>query len=146
LLVLEQGDIETALRKGFIDFDKEMASDEEMREDLAGTTAICVVIKDDKLYCGNVGDSRAIASINGNVEILSTDHKPNNDDERKRITAAGGWVEFNRVNGKNFIFEVLFLNVFLFSKEIWLYHEHWEILYSNVIRINVRKNKLLPVR
>jgi protein phosphatase 2C family protein 2/3 len=31
---------------------------------------------------------------------LSVDHKPNNDDERKRITAAGGWVEFNRVNGK----------------------------------------------
>ncbi len=116
MLVLEQGDIETALRKGFIDFDKEMASDEEMREDLAGTTAICVVIKDDKLYCGNVGDSRAIASINGNVEILSTDHKPNNDDERKRITAAGGWVEFNRVNGKNFIFEVLFLNVFFIFK------------------------------
>ncbi len=48
---------------------------------------------------GNVGDSRAIASVNGNVEVLSVDHKPNNDDERKRITAAGGWVEFNRVNG-----------------------------------------------
>ena len=31
---------------------------------------------------------------------MSVDHKPNNDDERKRITAAGGWVEFNRVNGK----------------------------------------------
>lgn len=77
-----------------------MASDEEMREDLAGTTAICVVIKDNQLYCGNVGDSRAIASANGNVEILSMDHKPNNDEERKRITAAGGWVEFNRVNGK----------------------------------------------
>ncbi len=49
-----------------------------------------------------MGDSRAIASVNGNVEILSVDHKPNNDDERKRITAAGGWVEFNRVNGKEF--------------------------------------------
>jgi protein phosphatase PTC2/3 len=78
-----------------------MALDEEMREDLAGTTAICVIIKDEKqLFCGNVGDSRAIASINGNVEMLSNDHKPNNDDERKRITAAGGWVEFNRVNGE----------------------------------------------
>lgn len=47
-----------------------------------------------------MGDSRAIASVNGNVEMLSMDHKPNNDEERKRITAAGGWVEFNRVNGK----------------------------------------------
>lgn len=86
-----------------------MASDEEMREDLAGTTAICVVIKDNQLFCGNVGDSRAIASVNGNVELLSTDHKPNNDDERKRITAAGGWVEFNRVNGKHFSLVCFFL-------------------------------------
>lgn len=37
--------------------------------------------------------------MNGTVDPLSFDHKPNNDDERKRITAAGGWVEFNRVNG-----------------------------------------------
>lgn len=103
VLSLEQGDIESALRKGFIDFDREMASDEEIREDLAGTTAICVVIKDNQLFCGNVGDSRAIASVNGNVELLSMDHKPNNDEERKRITAAGGWVEFNRVNGKYFL-------------------------------------------
>jgi hypothetical protein len=124
-----------------------MSSDEEMREDLAGTTAICVVIKDDKLYCGNVGDSRAIASINGNVEILSIDHKPNNDDERKRITAAGGWVEFNRVNGKNlFLFPILFFNKIFNKKEIWLYHEPLEILYLNEIRINVLKNKLLLVK
>lgn len=100
ILTLEQGNIEAAIRKGFIGFDQEMASHEEIKEDLAGTTAICVFIKDDKLYCGNVGDSRAIASVNGVVEILSNDHKPNNDEERKRITAAGGWVEFNRVNGK----------------------------------------------
>lgn len=48
---LEQGNIEAAIRKGFIEFDNEMASDEEMREDLAGTTAICVLIKDNTLYC-----------------------------------------------------------------------------------------------
>jgi protein phosphatase PTC2/3 len=95
----EQGDVETAIRRGYIEFDREMALDEEMREDLAGTTAICVIIKENKLFCGNVGDSRAIASVNGRVEILSIDHKPNNDEERRRITAAGGWVEFNRVNG-----------------------------------------------
>lgn len=48
---LEQGNIEAAIRKGFLEFDKEMSLDEEMREDLAGTTAICVLIKDQKLFC-----------------------------------------------------------------------------------------------
>jgi protein phosphatase PTC2/3 len=48
---------------------------------------------------GNVGDSRAIASVRGRVQNLSYDHKPNNELETKRILAAGGWVEFNRVNG-----------------------------------------------
>ena len=48
---------------------------------------------------GNVGDSRAIASVKGRVESLSEDHKPCNELETQRIIAAGGWVEFNRVNG-----------------------------------------------
>lgn len=51
------------------------------------------------LFQANVGDSRAIASVWGNVIPLSFDHKPGNEDEMRRITAAGGWVEFNRVNG-----------------------------------------------
>lgn len=46
-----------------------------------------------------MGDSRVIASVNGAVQVLSLDHKPCNDTERERIQAAGGWVEFNRVNG-----------------------------------------------
>lgn len=92
-----------------------------MKEELAGTTAICVFMKDKKIYCvsfivdgkiyhdlgnfnelyfkGNVGDSRSIASVRGRVQSLSYDHKPNNELETKRILAAGGWVEFNRVNG-----------------------------------------------
>lgn len=51
------------------------------------------------LLKGNVGDSRAIASVRGCVEVLSYDHKPNNDTETRRIIAAGGWVQLNRVNG-----------------------------------------------
>lgn len=50
-------------------------------------------------YQANAGDSRAIASVNGAVEQLSFDHKPNNYQEMSRIIAAGGWVECNRVNG-----------------------------------------------
>ncbi len=37
--------------------------------------------------------------MRGRVQNLSYDHKPNNELEAKRIVAAGGWVEFNRVNG-----------------------------------------------
>lgn len=91
--------IPDAMRKGFLGLDEDMLDDDDMKEELAGTTAICVIIKDKRIYCGNVGDSRSIASVRGRVQNLSYDHKPNNELETKRILAAGGWVEFNRVNG-----------------------------------------------
>ncbi|XP_049836080.1 probable protein phosphatase 2C T23F11.1 isoform X1 [Schistocerca gregaria] len=98
------GNIPEALRKGFLDLDNKMLSDEGLRGELAGSTAIAVLIKGSKLYCvsimqANVGDSRAVACIAGHVEPLSQDHKPNNEAECRRIVAAGGYVEFNRVNG-----------------------------------------------
>jgi protein phosphatase 2C family protein 2/3 len=48
---------------------------------------------------GNAGDSRAVLSFRGRAIPLSDDHKPTNEGELARIHAAGGWVEFNRVNG-----------------------------------------------
>lgn len=95
----KEGKIEEALRQGFLDVDTAMLQEESLKDELAGTTAVAIILKDNKLYCANVGDSRAIASVGGHVEVLSLDHKPGNDAEIKRIQAAGGWVEFNRVNG-----------------------------------------------
>lgn len=95
----KEGNIEDAIKKAFLEIDQDMLSDEEMKDELSGTTAICVLIKDNKLFCGNVGDSRAISSVRGCVEVLSQDHKPNNESESRRIIAAGGWVQLNRVNG-----------------------------------------------
>ena len=40
-----------------------------------------------------------MASVRGHAQLLSFDHKPNHERELKRIKAAGGFVEFNRVNG-----------------------------------------------
>lgn len=37
--------------------------------------------------------------MNGTAKPLSFDHKPVNESERKRIVAAGGFIEFGRVNG-----------------------------------------------
>ena len=52
-----------------------------------------------ELWCANAGDSRCVAGLGGVARPLSTDHKPMDTLERERIEAAGGFVEFNRVNG-----------------------------------------------
>lgn len=88
-----------ALQQAFLDIDDAMLEDEQLQEQLAGSTAVTVLIKDNKLYCANAGDSRAVACVNGRVDVLSLDHKPNSETEKKRICEAGGFVEYNRVNG-----------------------------------------------
>ncbi|VDM95512.1 unnamed protein product [Thelazia callipaeda] len=94
-----EGNIEDAIKQGFLALDEKMRNDDETRDDMSGTTAVVVLIRDRKIYCGNVGDSRAVACIAGIARPLSFDHKPANELEARRIVAAGGWVEFNRVNG-----------------------------------------------
>jgi protein phosphatase 2C family protein 2/3 len=94
-----EGNIEDAIRFAFLKLDEDMTRDEDLKDDLAGSTANIVLLKNNRIYCGNVGDSRAVASVSGRVQELSFDHKPSNELEAKRIVAAGGWVEFNRVNG-----------------------------------------------
>ena len=93
------GDYHAALKRSFLDTDVKMQEDEAMHQDSSGATAVVVYIKDNKVYCANAGDSRAILSEGGEVFELSHDHKPNNGPEHQRINKAGGYVEFNRVNG-----------------------------------------------
>ena len=66
---------------------------------MSGSTAITALMKDEKFYVGNVGDSRCIVCIDGKSDPLSIDHKPSDEGERARITAARGFVDANRVNG-----------------------------------------------
>ncbi len=76
-----------------------MRHEESLKDEMSGSTAITVLMRDDRLYACNVGDSRCVAQIGGKAEALSRDHKPGDDAERYRIESAGGFVEFNRVNG-----------------------------------------------
>uniref|UniRef100_A0AAG5CQ56 protein-serine/threonine phosphatase n=1 Tax=Anopheles atroparvus TaxID=41427 RepID=A0AAG5CQ56_ANOAO len=92
-------DLKRALQQGFLDLDEAMLNNEALKEQMSGSTAVAVLIKDNRLYCANAGDSRAIACVDGHLDVLSFDHKPTNDSEMKRIRNAGGYVEYNRVNG-----------------------------------------------
>ncbi|XP_011871353.1 PREDICTED: probable protein phosphatase 2C T23F11.1 [Vollenhovia emeryi] len=95
----KEGDIVTGIQQGFLELDKAMQNNATLRDEHAGTTVIAILIKDNILYSANAGDSRAVACINGRAVPLSRDHKPTLKDERKRIEAAGGFVEYKRVNG-----------------------------------------------
>lgn len=66
----------------------------------SGTTAVVALLRKDKLVVANVGDSRCVLCRNGVAIDMSIDHKPDDDDELKRIQNAGGKVTAEgRVNG-----------------------------------------------
>ncbi|XP_008471162.1 probable protein phosphatase 2C T23F11.1 [Diaphorina citri] len=50
----KEGNITEALKKGFMDLDAAMLDDDALKDELAGTTAICILIKDNILYCVSV--------------------------------------------------------------------------------------------
>ena len=82
-----------ALSNAFLRTDQEYLdiASANRRED--GTTAICLMVRGDRLTVANVGDSRAIlVKRNGEVVPLSRDHKPNCADEQARISSRGGRV------------------------------------------------------
>ncbi|GJC79463.1 protein phosphatase 2C 2 [Colletotrichum liriopes] len=68
-------------------------------EEVSGCTACVGLISDNKIYVANAGDSRSVLGIKGRAKPLSQDHKPQLEAEKSRITAAGGFVDFGRVNG-----------------------------------------------
>ena len=63
------------------------------------TTATLVLIKDNKIFCANVGDSKEYIIYDNNYKQISFEHKCNVDDERTRIIEAGGKIIKNRVMG-----------------------------------------------
>jgi protein phosphatase 2C family protein 2/3 len=85
--------------QGFLECDRVMRTEESLKDEMAGSTAVVVLTQGTQLWCSNAGDSRCVAGVAGAARPLSFDHKPLDTKERARIEAAGGFVEFNRVNG-----------------------------------------------
>ena len=85
--------VEKAIKNGFLKAENEflntIAIDKNTGNilDRSGSCAILTIIVDNIIYVANVGDSRGIMSISGGKEykIITTDHKPSNENEQKRI-------------------------------------------------------------
>ncbi|ORC87138.1 putative protein phosphatase 2C [Trypanosoma theileri] len=93
----KEGNIVKAIRDGFIAGDAAMLKSSP--HEPSGSTGNCVILVQNHLYCGNVGDSRAVLCRDGIAFALSEDHKPNLPKEMERIMKAGGHVQNGRVNG-----------------------------------------------
>lgn len=95
-------DTNVAIVETYKQTDQEYLKAENNQHRDAGSTASTAVLVGDKLFVANVGDSRAVVSIDGKAHALSNDHKPNRVDERQRIEDAGGVVMWSgtwRVGG-----------------------------------------------
>ena len=93
-------DYAQALKKGFLSIDRAILADRDFDEDPSGCTAtVNLITADGRIFCANAGDSRTVLGIKGTAKPLSFDHKPQNEEEKARICAAGGFVDFGRVNG-----------------------------------------------
>ncbi|KAF2846314.1 protein phosphatase-like protein 2c [Plenodomus tracheiphilus IPT5] len=95
----KSGDIKKALQDGFLATDRAILSDPKYEEEVSGCTATVGILSKDKIYVANAGDSRTVLGVKGRAKPLSFDHKPQNEAEKARIQAAGGFVDFGRVNG-----------------------------------------------
>ncbi|KAK4190725.1 putative phosphatase 2C [Podospora australis] len=93
------GNYEQALKDGFLATDRAILNDPKYEDEVSGCTACVGLITEDKIYTANAGDSRSVLGVKGRAKPLSFDHKPQNEGEKARITAAGGFVDFGRVNG-----------------------------------------------
>lgn len=68
----------------------------------SGTTVAAFYVIGDRFYASNVGDTRVVIGTGGGFSLLTKDHKPYLDDERRRIESLGGRVityDIPRVQG-----------------------------------------------
>eukprot|EP00195_Chlamydomonas_chlamydogama_P007383 CAMPEP_0202904626 /NCGR_PEP_ID=MMETSP1392-20130828/30372_1 /ASSEMBLY_ACC=CAM_ASM_000868 /TAXON_ID=225041 /ORGANISM="Chlamydomonas chlamydogama, Strain SAG 11-48b" /LENGTH=469 /DNA_ID=CAMNT_0049592355 /DNA_START=121 /DNA_END=1530 /DNA_ORIENTATION=+ len=84
----------TAVQEAFVSLDEQMS--QQVQGDQGGSTAVIVLVNEDRILCANCGDSRAVlARTDGSCVALSNDHKPEREDEEERIMQAGGRILYN---------------------------------------------------
>lgn len=89
-------ELKSSFSNTFLSIQNTLSTHKQVDATFSGTTVNLVYIHGKNLICANVGDSRAVLGrFNGEWEAfdISQDHKPSDDQERKRIERCGGRVE-----------------------------------------------------
>ena len=71
--------------------------------DQGSTAWIVLIVKENEekvVYIANVGDTRAITTIDGEVKQITDDHNVKNEAEKERIEKTGGFIMNARVGGR----------------------------------------------
>ncbi|GAV66594.1 PP2C domain-containing protein, partial [Cephalotus follicularis] len=88
----DEDKIDDAVKNGYLNMDAQF-----LKEDLyGGACVVSALIRKGHLIVSNAGDCRAVMSIGGVAEALTSDHRPSRKDERDRIETLGGYVDLRR--------------------------------------------------
>ena len=98
------------LHEAYLQVDEDLFSDRTVDSSVSGTTAVTCIIKDEKMWLANSGDSRAIVVRKKRDEAqkllpgltaidLTIDQKPDSPEEMRRILKMGGHVTPAGANG-----------------------------------------------
>lgn len=84
--------IKKAIFKGFHSCEKRFLEVAEENNDFSGSCALISLIIGDKCIISNVGDSKAILSMNHGekIVVVTTEHSPVNETERAKVLKSGG--------------------------------------------------------
>ncbi|KAK8959692.1 putative protein phosphatase 2C 25 [Platanthera guangdongensis] len=84
--------VEEAVRNGYLRTDAEF-----LKQNLrGGTCCVTALVTKGDLIVSNAGDCRAVMSVSGSAEALTSDHRPSREDEKDRIEALGGYIDRSR--------------------------------------------------
>jgi serine/threonine protein phosphatase PrpC len=97
--VVDSNEVKDALARSFEYTNKGLYNESGIDIYFSGSTCVTVLIVGNKIFCANVGDSRAVLAreTDGGKRLagfpLNRDHKANEPDEEARIIENGGRVE-----------------------------------------------------
>lgn len=71
----------------FEQVDKKILESENL---VGGSTVLCALIRENKLYLANAGDSKAVLITKNDMKNITIEHRASNEEEKVRVESLGG--------------------------------------------------------